>query len=108
MIAFPVVLLLIGGTAFLTALVSTALPYVPQYWNTFKTRIRRVFTHEPKMDVVDVVIIAKLQDRIDDLQEQINNLAEAKYIRDKNRKHNIRRDVREYLQELAETKKEIK
>ena len=52
------------------------------------------------MDMVDVIIVAKLTERIDELQEQVNNLVEVKYNRDRNRKNNIRRDVREYLKEL--------
>ena len=51
-------------------------------------------------DIVDVILIAKLTERVDDLQEQINNLVEVKYTRDRNRKNNIRRDVRDYLKEL--------
>ena len=50
--------------------------------------------------MVDVIIIAQLTERIDDLQEQVDNLIEIKYNRDRNRKNNIRRDVREYLKEL--------
>ena len=97
MIGMPLVVLLVLGTAVLSAVVTTALPHIPKLWNAFKSRIRRKSNSK---DIIDVVIIAKLQDRIDDLEQQVNNLAEVKYNRDRNRKHNIRRDVREYLKEL--------
>ena len=38
--------------------------------------------------------------RLDALDEQLNNIAETLSTRDRNRKYNTRRDVREYLQEL--------
>ena len=100
MMYMPLMWLIILGTALLSAVVTTALPSLPKYWNAFKSRIRHVFTRKSKMDVVDVIIIAKLQDRIDDLEQQVNNLAETLSTREKNRKNNIRRDVREYLEEL--------
>ena len=84
-----------------------ASPYVYK----MKMYIKRYFTRKKRKNTIEHMqnlLGIDVNDRINDLQEQINNLAEAKYIRDKNRKSNIRRDVREYLQELAETKKEIK
>ena len=100
MIAFPALVVLLLSTAIISSLVTTALPHMPEYWDAFKSRIRRVFTRKPKMDMVDLVIIAQLQDRIDDLEKQVNNLATNHYRRERNRKNNIRRDVREYLEEL--------
>jgi len=111
MIAFPALVVLLLSTAIISSLVTTALPHIPEYWDAFKSRIRRVFTRKSKMDMVDVVIIAQLQDRIDELEnrmnhnleeivEQVNNLSTNHYRREKNRKNNIRRDVREYLEEL--------
>lgn len=50
------------------------------------------------------VIIQDNPHYCDDLQEQINNLAEKLARRDKDRKSNIRRDVREYLAELRDNK----
>lgn len=101
MMAMPLVVLLILGTAVLSAVVTQALPYMPKWWNALKHSIRRKPT--PKSDatdIVDVILIAKLTERIDDLEEQLTNVIEAKYTRDRNRKNNIRRDVREYLKEL--------
>ena len=101
MIAMPLVVLLILGTAFLSAVLTQALPRMGRWWNALKSRIKRKSTPKSSdMDMVDVILIAKLTERIDDLQEQINNLVEVKYTRDRNRKNNIRRDVREYLKEL--------
>jgi len=101
MIAMPLVVCLIIGTAFISAIITTALPILPKWWYELKTLISRVFTRKSNTtDIVDVIIIAQLTERIDDLQEQVDNLIEIKYNRDRNRKNNIRRDVREYLKEL--------
>ena len=118
MIYMPLMWGIILGTALLSAVITTALPYMPKWWNALKSRIKR---KSNTTDIVDVILIAKLTERadkveeivrdlvrytnedekrMDDLQEQINNLAEVKYNRDRNRKNNIRRDVREYLKEL--------
>ena len=67
----------------------------------FKSRIKR---EKNATDIVDIIIISKLTERVDELEEQLTNLAEVKYNRDKNRINNIRRDVREYLKELQNTK----
>jgi len=96
----PFMVLVILGTALLSAVVTTALPYVPKWWNALKSRIKRKPNVPTATDMVDVIIIAQLTERIDDLEEQLNNVIEAKYTRDRNRKNNIRRDVREYLKEL--------
>lgn len=98
MMAMPLVVLLILGTAVLSAVVTQALPHVPKWWDALKNSIKRKPT--PKTDIVDVILIAKLTERVDDLEEQLTNVIEAKYTRDRNRKNNIRRDVRDYLKEL--------
>lgn len=100
MMYMPLMWGIILGTAVLSAVVTQALPSLPTYWNALKNVIKRKLTRKPKMDMVDLVIIAQLQDRIDDLEEQVNNLATNHYRRERNRKNNIRRDVREYLEEL--------
>ena len=97
MVYMPLMWGIVLGTALLSAVVTTALPYVPKWWNALKSRIKRKPT---ATDMVDVIIIAQLTERIDDLQEQVDNLIEIKYNRDRNRKNNIRRDVRDYLKEL--------
>ena len=93
----PFMVLVIIGTALLSAVVTTALPHVPKWWNAFKSRIRR---KSNATDIVDVILIAKLTERVDDLQEQVNNLAERLSTRDANRKSNTRREIRDYLEEL--------
>ena len=93
----PFMVLVILGTALLSAVVTTSLPYVPKWWNAFKSRIRRKSNDK---DIVDVIIISQLQERIDELEEQMNNVAENAYRRETNRKNNIRREVRDYLKEL--------
>lgn len=97
MVYMPLMWGIVLGTALLSAVVTTALPYVPKWWNALKSRIKR---KSNATDMVDVIIIAQLTERIDDLEEQLNNVIEAKYTRDRNRKNNIRRDVRDYLKEL--------
>ena len=101
MIAIPVVVTLILSTTILTAVISASLPTLGRWFKSFKTRIKR---KSNATDIVDVILIAKLTERVDDLQEQLNNVVEAKPIASRNRKNNIRRDVREYLQELQNKK----
>ena len=122
MIGMPLVVLLILSTAGLSAVITTTLPHVPKWWNVLKHSIKRKSTPKSSdMDMVDVIIVAKLTERvdeleevgkkivykqmkhvnqIDDLQEQVDNLAERLSTRDANRKSNTRRVVREYLEEL--------
>jgi flagellar motor component MotA len=97
MVYMPLMWGIIVGAALLSAVVTTALPYVPKWWNALKSRIRRKSNDK---DIVDVIIIAQLQERIDELEEQMNNVAENAYRRETNRKNNIRREVRDYLKEL--------
>jgi hypothetical protein len=100
MVYMPLMWGIVLGTALLSAVVTTALPYVPKWWNALKSRIKRKSNVPEATDMVDIIIIAQLTERIDDLEEQLTNVVEAKYTRDRNRKNNIRRDVREYLKEL--------
>jgi hypothetical protein len=97
MIYMPLIWGIILGTALLSAVVTTALPYVPKWWNALKSRIKRKSNDK---DIVDVIIIAQLQERIDELEVQMNNVAENAYRRETNRKNNVRREVRDYLKEL--------
>ena len=100
MMYIPFIWVIILGTAVLSAVVTQSLPYMPKLWNALITRIRRKFTRKPKMDMVDVILIAKLEERIDELEEQMDNVAKNSYRRETNRKNNIRREVRDYLKEL--------
>ena len=91
MIAFPMMVGFIVLTGVLTATFSAMLPYMPNMWSAVKTRISRVFTRQSKSNV---------DDRIQSLEEQVNTLAEKLAIREKHLKGNVRRIVREYLEEL--------
>lgn len=101
MIAMPLVVGIIILTALFSAVITTSLPRMGKWFNTFKSRIKR---KSNATDMVDVIIIAQLTERIDELEEQMNNVADNAYRRDKNRINNIRRDVRDYLKELQNTK----
>ena len=93
-------------TYFLLLLVFTALgsSIMTLYAPIVVTHIKRLFTRKKRTTQPDCRLmehnIEVLVERVNDLQEQLTNVIEAKYTRDKNRKHNIRRDVREYLKEL--------
>jgi TolA-binding protein len=119
MTMFPFMVGLILSTAILSSLITTALPTLIQRWSTFKSRIKRKLTRKPKtieqhnvevlvekvneIEEVGKKMIYKLkekEDQIDDLQIQVDNLAERLATRDTNRKNNTRRVVREYLEEL--------
>ena len=45
-----------------------------------------------------------LQSQVDELKEQIDNVAERLAQRDSNRKYNTRREVRDYLEEIKNSK----
>ena len=74
------------------------------YAPTMVAHIKRLFTRKKRTPQPDCSLmehnIEVLVERVNDLQQQVNNLVEVKYNRDRNRKNNIRRDVREYLKEL--------
>ena len=131
MMAMPLVLVMIIGTALLTAVVSQAIPYVPKWWNAFIKTIKREKTQRytlrkdvehlkeivlemTKQSLEDEKRIEQLEMRVklhenkdsvylgkfDELEEIINNLSQNHFRRETNRKHNIRREVRDYLAEL--------
>ena len=74
------------------------------YAPTMVAHIKRLFTRKKRTPQPDCSLMehttAVLVEQVNDLQQQVNNLVEVKYNRDRNRKNNIRRDVREYLKEL--------
>jgi len=101
MMIVPFMWFMIVFTAILSSVVTSALPYMPKYWYMIKMRIRRVFTPKPKVVIdMDKIALEQAWDKIKELDIQVNNLAEKVATKDKNRKSNIRRDVREYLKEL--------
>lgn len=75
-----------------------AKPYV----DVVVMRLKRVFTRKKR--TIEDNNIEVIVNQVNDLQTQVDNLAEVVSRRDKNRKHNIRRDVREYLSELRSDK----
>ena len=79
--------------AFSLAVGLVAMPYVSMLRNAIKSRIRR----EKNTITLDRVAI-------EDLQSQIDNLAERLATRERNRKNNLRRDIRDYLEELKNGK----
>lgn len=91
MIAFPFMVVVILSTAIISSIITTSLPTLIQRWHVFKSRIKRKKNTNP---------YPTMMDKIDDLQTQVDNLAERLATRDTNRKNNIRRATREYLEEL--------
>ena len=71
-------------------------PYVMQV----KMHIKQYFTRKNTKPAIDATEYFNLQEQIDELREQINNVATNHYRRETNRKNNIRKTVREYLAEL--------
>lgn len=62
--------------------------------------IKQVFTRKNTKPAIDATSYFSLQQQIDELKEQLDNVAKNHYRREQNRKSNIRRTVREYLAEL--------
>lgn len=90
-------------------LVLTAIgsSYMTYHAPKMLTRIKRVFTlKKPSEEPYQLLQLEVTQQyhKIQDLEKQIHNLAEIVSSRDRHRKHNIRRDVREYLKEMADGK----
>ena len=79
--------------AFTLAVGLVAMPYVSMLRNAIKSRIRR------GKNTITLDRVA-----IEDLQSQIDNLAERLATRERNRKNNLRRDIRDYLEELKNGK----
>ena len=84
-------LLTIITTAVLTYTFTLSVPVVKQRWNAFKNAKKRK-KHTSNID--------ELVKRVNELEEQLDNVAKNHYRREQNRRNNIRRDVREYLEEL--------
>ena len=98
MTMFPFMVGLILSTAVLSSIITTSLPTLGRRFNVFKHKIKRVLTRKPK--TIEQHNVEVLVEKVNDLQTQVDNLAERLSNRDTNRKHNTRRVVREYLEEL--------
>lgn len=71
-----------------------AQPYVQMGWQWFKSLISHKKPQQSNVYCDD------LQAQINELKEQMDNVAANSYRREQNRKSNIRREVRDYLAEL--------
>ena len=94
---------------YLTLLVLTAVgsSIATLYAPAMTARLKRLFTRKKRYQPFNTkpcgliqLEVEDLQKKVADLEEQVNNLAEQLASRDRNRKGNIRRDVRDYLTEL--------
>lgn len=65
-------------------------------------RLKRVFTRKKRP--IEQHNLEVMVERMNELEQQINNIIEVKYRREQNRKNNIRREVRDYLAELRSDK----
>ncbi len=98
------VMFCLGASSLAIGLV--VMPYVSMLRNAFKSRIKRGKNTQPNnvFTIEDKIMIGKILNRIDEQEKTINNLAERLSTREKNRKNNTRRDVRDYLAELRDEK----
>lgn len=90
-------LLTIIITAITTYSITVMAPIVRQQVKAFihskkrrKTTVKEIYEHN-----LEVIV-----ERMNELQEQMDNVAKNSYRRETNRKNNIRREVRDYLKEL--------
>lgn len=90
-------LLTIITTAVLTYAFTLAVPYVKMKWNAFRNAKKRTKTPDCALMEHNIEVLVE---KVNELEEQINNIIEVKYTRERNRKSNIRREVRDYLKEL--------
>ena len=93
-------LLTIIITAVLTYTFTLVVPYVKMKWNAFKHAKK----HKQTADNIHTHNIDILVEQVNELREQMNNVAQNSYRREQNRKSNIRRTVKELLQEIADGK----
>ena len=90
-------LLTIIITAVTTYIFTLSVPYMKAKWNAFKYVKKRTKTPDCALMEHNIEVLVE---RVNELEEQLNNIIEVKYTRERNRKHNIRREVRKYLKEL--------
>jgi Na+/phosphate symporter len=96
-------------TYFILGAFSLALGFIIKpYVDMVVMRLKRVFTRKKRTEQPDCRLmehnIEELVERMNELQEQMNNVAKNSYRRETNRKNNIRREVRDYLAELRSDK----
>lgn len=93
---------------YLTLIVAVSLgsSYITSNLPALKRGFKRLLTRsnpKPPTPAINQIVI-DLNNRVGDLEDQVDNLASQLASRDRNRKSNIRRDVREYLEELRTDK----
>jgi hypothetical protein len=90
-------------TYFILGAFSLALGFIIKpYVDVVVMRLKRVFTRKER--TIEQYNIEVLVDRMNELEEQMNNVAKTHFTRERNRKNNIRREVRDYLAELRSDK----
>jgi hypothetical protein len=80
----------------LTLIFRESTPYVIRWFKRVKSTKKR----KSNVDILDILQYERLTKRVDELEEQLNNVAKSHYVREVNRKNNVRKVVREYLSEL--------
>jgi tetrahydromethanopterin S-methyltransferase subunit G len=80
----------------LTLIFRESTPYVIRWFKRVKSTKKR----KSNVDILDILQYERLTKRVDELEEQLNNVAKNHYTREVNRKNNVRKVVREYLSEL--------
>ena len=80
----------------LTLIFRESTPYVIRWFKRVKPQKKR----KSNVDILDILQYERLTKRVSELEEQLNNVAKSHYVREANRKNNVRKSVREYLEEL--------
>lgn len=84
--------------AFVIALTAVGSSYITMNLPALKRGFKRLFKRkEPQSPTYAIEMI---EARLTLLEHNVDNIAETLASRDRNRKSNIRRDVRDYLKEL--------
>ena len=90
-------LLTIITTAILTYALTLAVPMVKQKWNAYIDAKKRKKTPDCALMEHNIEVLVE---EVNELKQQMDNVAKNSYRREQNRKSNIRREVRDYLKEL--------
>ena len=75
-------------------------PYVIRWFKSIKSRKKR----KSNVDILDILQYERLTKKMGELEEMMNEVAANSYRREQNRKNNIRREIRDYLEELRTDK----
>ena len=72
--------------------------FIKPYTDILVMRLKRLFSRKER--AIEQHNLEVIVERMNELEEQMNNVAETHFRRETNRKNNIRREVRDYLKEL--------